>query len=86
MKLVIALSVLLVATISVLVINTDFSESEILNPDRISYKIPEWVKHNAYWWSQDMISEDEFAFSIEYLFDKGIIKETTCVGECIEEH
>lgn len=82
----IALSVLLVATISVLVLNTDFSESQILNPDRTSYVIPDWVKHNAYWWSQDMISEEEFAFSIEYLFEQGIIKESKCVGECIGEH
>jgi len=83
-KLTIALAVLLVGSVSALLINTNFSESDILYPDRSSYIIPNWTKNNAYWWSQDMISDKEFAFSIEYLIDKGVINESKCVGECID--
>jgi len=84
-KLTIALAVLLVGSVSALLINMDFSESDILYPDRTSYIIPDWIKNNAYWWSQDMISDDEFAFSLEYLIDKGVISESNCVGDCIED-
>jgi len=83
-KLTITLAVLLVGSVSALLINTNFSESDILYPDRTSYIIPNWTKNNAYWWSQDMISDKEFAFSIEYLIDKGVINESKCVGECID--
>ena len=36
--------------------------------------IPEWVKNNAAWWSEDIISEKEFLSGIEYLVNNGIIQ------------
>ena len=35
--------------------------------------IPDWVKNNAKWWSEDSISEDDYVQSIEYLIVHGII-------------
>mgnify|MGYP003433070206 CR=1 FL=1 len=35
--------------------------------------IPNWVKNNARWWSNDQISDDDFIKSIQYLVKKGII-------------
>ncbi len=36
--------------------------------------IPNWVKNNAKWWSEDQISENDFIKSIQYLIKKGIIR------------
>jgi len=78
---IISLVILLIATVSILVSNTDFVENKVLNPQQIpSYKIPDWVKHNADWWANDHITDSEFSYSIQYLIDEGIIHE--CVGDC----
>ena len=37
-------------------------------------KIPQWVKNNAEWWAQGLISDTEYAQAIEYLLNQGIIK------------
>jgi len=37
-------------------------------------KIPEWIKSNAEWWSQGLISDDDFVKGIQYLVEQGIIK------------
>lgn len=37
-------------------------------------QIPEWLKKNAGWWSQDLLSDEEFAQSIQYLIANGMIK------------
>ena len=36
-------------------------------------KVPEWVKNNAGWWSQGLISDDDFLKGIEFLIQNGII-------------
>jgi hypothetical protein len=38
-----------------------------------SKQIPQWVKNNAGWWAENLISEKEFLSSIEYLVNNGII-------------
>ena len=35
--------------------------------------IPVWIKNNAGWWSQDLISDKDFASGIQYLVSVGII-------------
>jgi len=35
--------------------------------------IPEWVKNNALWWSEGVISEADYITSLEYLISNGII-------------
>jgi hypothetical protein len=44
--------------------------------DRITQNqtsIPEWVRNNAGWWSEGVISDEDFANGIKYLVSKGII-------------
>jgi len=41
--------------------------------DETVSKIPDWVKNNAGWWVTDQISDTEFALSLQYLIQKGII-------------
>jgi len=36
-------------------------------------QIPEWIKNNAGWWSQGLISDDDFINGIQYLIQVGII-------------
>jgi hypothetical protein len=35
--------------------------------------IPSWIKGTAEWWSQDLITDDEFVRAIQYLIGNGII-------------
>jgi len=37
-------------------------------------KVPDWVKNNAGWWADGLISEDDFVNGIKYLVEQGIIK------------
>ncbi len=39
-----------------------------------SEEIPSWIKNNANWWSQGLISDDDFVKGIQYLVGQGIIK------------
>ena len=36
--------------------------------------IPSWVKNNAEWWADGLISDEDYASGIEYLIKEGIIK------------
>ncbi len=36
--------------------------------------IPSWIKNNAGWWSDDLISEGDFVKGIEFLIGQGIIR------------
>jgi len=36
--------------------------------------IPDWIKNNAKWWADDLISDEDFVESINYLVKKGIIR------------
>ena len=36
-------------------------------------QLPDWIKNVAGWWSNDMISENEFLNAIEYLVNNNII-------------
>jgi hypothetical protein len=37
-------------------------------------KIPDWIRNNAIWWSEGIISEDDFINGIEFLVQKGIVR------------
>jgi hypothetical protein len=37
------------------------------------YSIPQWIKNNAKWWSEDQIDDKTFASGIEFLMKEGII-------------
>jgi len=36
--------------------------------------VPDWIKNNAQWWADGLISENDFVQGIEYLVGKGIIQ------------
>ncbi len=40
----------------------------ILEPE-----IPPWIKSNAGWWSQDLITDSDFVLGIQYLISNGIM-------------
>ena len=42
--------------------------------DVAEQKVPDWVKNNAGWWADGLISEDDFVNGLKYLVEKGIIK------------
>ena len=45
------------------------------NPSQAeSDEIPPWIKNNADWWSQGLISDDDFIKGIQYLVEQGIIR------------
>ena len=44
-----------------------------LIPFSFSEGIPEWVKNNASWWSERLISQTEFTNGLEFLINEGII-------------
>ena len=37
-------------------------------------KVPDWIRNNAGWWSDGLITEDDFVKGIQYLVEQGIIK------------
>jgi len=39
-----------------------------------SSKVPEWIKNNADWWAQGLITDDDFVKGIQYLVEQGIIR------------
>ena len=42
--------------------------------ETVEQQIPGWVKNNAKWWSEEKISDEDFANGIEYLVKNGIIQ------------
>jgi len=36
--------------------------------------VPDWIRNNAGWWANGLISEDDFVNGIKYLVEQGIIK------------
>jgi len=38
-----------------------------------SQEIPSWIKNNADWWSQGLISDDDFVKGIQFMVENGII-------------
>jgi len=39
----------------------------------VNEAVPDWIKNNAKWWADEQISEDEFANSLKFLIQEGII-------------
>jgi subtilisin family serine protease len=53
----------------VIQVPTEYSGAEATE----EVEIPDWVRNNADWWSQDLISDEDFASGIQYLVSAGII-------------
>jgi len=39
-----------------------------------SNKVPSWIKNNAKWWSQGLITDGDFISGIEHLIKNNILK------------
>ena len=42
--------------------------------ENVENVIPDWIRNNAGWWSEGMISDDDFVSGIKYLVEQGIIR------------
>jgi len=60
-----------VDTISFVVIDKSSVKPSAAEP---SAEIPSWIKNNAGWWADGLITEDDFVKGIQYLVEQGIIK------------
>ena len=45
----------------------------IIHPTVDDVTVPEWIKNNAKWWHEDLITDTDFTNGIEYLIEKQII-------------
>jgi hypothetical protein len=43
-------------------------------PEPDGESIPDWIRNNAQWWSDGLISDDEFLQAIKFLVETGIIR------------
>jgi len=50
------------------------SEQKPIKKTPTENTIPEWIKNNADWWSQGLITDDDFVKGIQYLVEQGIIE------------
>jgi len=55
-------------------VSKDDQLAEELELDPEPLPIPDWIKNNAEWWSQGVITEDDFLLAVEYLIKNGIIQ------------
>ncbi len=46
---------------------------EKIIPDSKRVALPDWIKNNAKWWSDGIVSDGDFASGIEYMIKNGII-------------
>jgi len=40
----------------------------------VKESVPDWIRNTALWWSEELISDDEFVNAIQFLIDEGIIQ------------
>jgi len=51
-------------------------DNQLIASSYSSNEIPEWIKNNAGWWSEDLITEKEFIDGLQWLISNGIIQVT----------
>ena len=37
-------------------------------------KVPDWIKNNAKWWADGLLTEDDFVAGIKWLVEDGVIR------------
>ena len=53
----------------------DYTIYEAVGLDEPSQElIPDWIRNNAQWWSDGLISDDEFLQAIKFLVENGVIR------------
>jgi len=51
-------------------------DDQVVTSSETSYQTPQWIKNNAGWWSEDLITEQEFIDGLQWLISNGIIQVT----------
>jgi len=51
-------------------------DDQVIASSYSSNEIPEWIKNNAGWWSEDLITEKEFIDGLQWLISNGIMQVT----------
>ena len=51
-------------------------DNQVIAASYSSNEIPVWIKNNAGWWSEDLITEKEFIDGLQWLISNGIIQVT----------
>jgi len=59
-----------VATLPIKVLNKGETDNLV---DNITSPIPDWIRNNALWWSQEQIDDNTFIQGIQFLIKEGII-------------
>jgi hypothetical protein len=55
---------------------------QLINADTgYSQTVPRWVKHNAEWWAESKISDDDFINGMRFLIESRILPTTDMTGE-----
>ena len=49
-------------------------DDQVVTSSETSYQIPQWVKNNAGWWSEDLITEKDFTEGLQWLISNGVIR------------
>ena len=52
----------------------DKNDLGCIDESNMSREIPVWIKNNANWWSQDIISDKEFATGLAFMIQSGVIE------------
>ena len=47
------------------------TEKSATSPE--NQEVPDWIKNNADWWAQGLITDDDFLKGITFLVENGII-------------
>ncbi len=68
-------SIFLITSIAVI------AGTNLVYADNQSSMVPQWIKHNALWWAQGKISDDDFIEAMEWLVEKSILPTTDVIGE-----
>ena len=50
-----------------------FNVEEFAESNTTQATVPEWIKNNADWWAQGLITDDDFVKGIKFLIEQGII-------------
>ena len=59
------IAIITLSIVTLISFSTDFANAE---------NVPNWIKNNAKWWTDNKISDEDFVESIQYLVKKGIIR------------
>ncbi len=49
-------------------------DDQVVTSPETSYQIPQWIKNNAGWWSEDLITEKDFTEGLQWLISNGVIR------------